>query len=373
MKDVVKMSDIKRLKNKIKDYLKRGKGIFAVDLYTFAKKNGIKKALVKEALESSMPFMINKSYGSKLNPRRNYFMPVRCQTLGHIFFDLAFFPKPTGKNIVGFFVYVELLSKRVYTTLLYNSKNADNCIKSFKSFIRKYKNDYDGRVPVSVTSDREPTLFAEKVRNYFLRQKIQIIYLSNNKNKSFMAENRILALKRLYGQMREYDVQNQRRIKPMDRMLQSLTDTLNNRYISINNITGKFKPKTISHRNFKKYIEWLNNVDYIRQFDTYQFRDDVYRFKFEINQPVKFKVSKLSFNVETFKRSLQSLSNSTFRVKKRFLFLARSHALSPGYLLEAITTLKKRKKADVEKLTFAKEVDLVRYSRPNELHRVSRK
>ena len=353
------MNDLQRLKNKISDDLNRGKGVRTGDIYAFAEKNDIKKALVKKALEDTMAFIINKPYGDKLNPRRNSYMPVRCESLGHIFYDLAFFPKPVGRGVVGFFIYVELLSNRVYTTLLYHSKNADNCITSFKRFIRLYKRDHGGRLPVSMSSDKEPTLFAEKVRTYFLKKHIEIVYLSANKNKAFIAENKILALKRLYGQLKQNDILRGRRVKAMDRMLPSLTETLNDRFITVNNARGKFKPKNINDGNLKDYLTWLNRVDYIRQFDTYQFRNDVYPFKFHENQLVKFKVSKLSFNVDTFKRSLQTLSKKTFKVKKKFLFLARSHALSPGYLLESVTVPKKRKSADLEKLTFAKESDLV--------------
>ena len=139
--------------------------------------------------------MENRGYSDRLRPTRNY-MPCRVNNLGHLFFDLAYFPKPIKPNIIGFFLYVDIFSRRVYTTILRNGKDAENCVASFKQFIRQYKKDFN-RCPRTLSCDKEPSFFAEKVRKYFIGQKIEIIYLSNSRNKSFFSESKIYEIKKL--------------------------------------------------------------------------------------------------------------------------------------------------------------------------------
>ena len=161
----------------------------------------------------------------------------------------------------------------------------------------------------------------------------------------------------------------------MNELLPKLTCVLNDRYITINNRTSNFKPKNINYRNANTFLKWLNKVDYIRSFDVQIFRSDMYNFQYKFDQEVKIKAARLTGGPQSNKRSFHTLSKDIFKIKTRFLFLARNHKLSPGYLIEAITGPKKRKKADVEKLTFVREIDLVPFqltSKQHELYGVSR-
>ena len=346
---------MERLKKKIINDLKSGKGIYTPSLLDYAKKNNISENLVREALKENMAYMTNLSYTDKLNPRRNY-MPRRVYSLGHIQYDLAFFPKPTPKKIIGFFLFVDILSQKVYTTLLLNSKSARNCLISFKKFIKQYNNDYN-RNPSSLASDREPSLLSNIVRNYFSHKKVELLYFTNSKNHAFYAENKILAIKKLYGQLYNYNSAQ----KPMYKILDSLTQTLNNRRLSVNNKYTNFTPNKITYKNINRWLSFLNTHDYIRQFDTYMFRPDVYRFKFNKNDYVKIKSRALTEGPKSNKRSFSTLSQKIFIIKSKFLFLSRGGKLCPGYYLEAYTQPKKKNLSINEKLTFASEKNLVKY------------
>ena len=112
------MSEMERLKKKIINDLKSGKGIYTPSLLDYAKKNNISENLVREALKENMAYMTNLSYTDKLNPHRNY-MQRWVYSLGHIQYDLAFFPKPTPKKIIGFFsVCGHFESKSLYNLII---------------------------------------------------------------------------------------------------------------------------------------------------------------------------------------------------------------------------------------------------------------
>ena len=70
-----------KIKRKLNYNLSHNLGVRARDIYDYAEKNNIDKEIAKKALSECYPFLVNKSWPSNTNPRRNYLV-TRVNTLG---------------------------------------------------------------------------------------------------------------------------------------------------------------------------------------------------------------------------------------------------------------------------------------------------
>ena len=336
--------EMDKIKRKINRDLKNGNGISSVELYNFAKKRNINKNVVRKALRETPAYINNLPYTDRKNPRRRY-MPLRINSLGNLQIDIGYFGQTPGmkapKNIVGFLIAVDVLSRNVWTEIITNDKSAESLIRAFKKFLKVYTNDMK-KNPVCISTDLEGGFTSRKFQEFcYKKNNIQIVYFTDSKTKSMMAEQKILALKRLYNQL--YVAKNGK-IKPMFKIIKKLCDVLNNRFISINNKETPYKSKNIKYNNFKSWLNYLNYTDYVRQFDVYIYRSDFYNFDgLKIGDYVRVKLNMSKLSQKPVRRSNQTLTSKIYRIDKLFLYLTKEKTLSPGCLCSTYTKAKKTK------------------------------
>ena len=218
------MSDL--LQSKIKLWLDSGYGIRGADVYEFAKENNISLLEAKEALQSTLPYLETKHYNDRLSLRRN-FMKTLSYGLGYLHMDLGRFPLDdrTPKSVKGFLCFTDILSSRIWISILRNSKSASAFQNSVKRFLEEYKRDMNGHTPLSIACDLEPSMLSEKIKRFFKRKRMKLIFFRFSKNKAFFSENSILRLKTLYSQLEK----NNPKIKCMYKLIEELKEALNGR------------------------------------------------------------------------------------------------------------------------------------------------
>ena len=218
------MSDL--LQSKIKFWLDSGYGIRGADVYGFAKEHNITLTEAKEALQSTLPYLKTKHYNDKLSTRRN-FMKTLSYCLGFIHMDLGRFPvdERTPKSVKGFLCFTDILSSRIWISILRNSKSASAFQNCVKRFLNEYKRDMNGHTPYSIACDLEPSMLSEKIKRFFKRRRMKLIFFRFSKNKAFFSENSILRLKTLYSQLEK----NNPKMKCMYKSIEKLKEALNSR------------------------------------------------------------------------------------------------------------------------------------------------
>ena len=181
--------------------------------------------------------------------------------------------------------------------------------------------------------------------------------MNNLRFKAFLAENRIYALKKMWNRNNNYRIERNLRSIPMYQTLDTLTENLNKRFLTFEGKVIDYKPADIDETNVGEFVEYLNSIDPLRTTDIYQFDDDDFNYKFNINQKVKLRLKSSSL---VPKRSDSPFFDTTYIITNRFLYLARNKELSEGYLIRPFNP-KRRKLADIRTSTFVVPRDLVSY------------
>ena len=329
------MSVMDLIKAEILKQMEHDNGIYSPTLYEFAKKHRIPRTVVTAALADTLGYLENVPYTRRKNPRGQYPSTQGANGLGCIQFDFFYLVKPIGRLVFGALVFVDILSKRIWTERIYHDKSAVNMLDGIKRFLKSYRRDMKGHYPYLLMSDRERSFTSRLIREYLVdKQKIQLVFFKRP-NKAFLAERMILSIKRLFlaknFQYVHYKSQipSLTPIRDMDLELSKLTKELNARPIVCLNKVTPFKHDEINYENQNTLIDYLDRIDPIRVAENFVFRDDVYPFKYAIGDKVKAIRKSHTFD----KRSQQTLEETIYEVIKRFLFLARNVELSAAYLV----------------------------------------
>ena len=353
------------LKREIIRRIRLGHGIDSVSLLAFARRRQIPTNLVSKALATCLPYLETRPITTKLNPRCAYMKMRGSDNLGTIQFDL-FYPTtdpevPKGR-IHSCLLFVDILSRCIWTEKVYGSKSSPNILAALKRFVAIYRREFNNKTPSVFFSDKETSFQSVAIERYLKRVKITSVYLER-RHKAMLAEKMIGALKRLFAQSRDiyhHYKDDYKLVKPrhMHLEMKKLTSELNKRPIVVNSkIIGQYRPIDLTYRNVARFVKTLNDAFPERRADNYIFRNDNFPFKFQIGNLVKHRL--FNSNAAFFKKSTQTLASSVYIVRKRFLFLAGNMTLQPGYLTSRIKPLKKRKRVNRIKEAFFMETELV--------------
>ena len=246
---------------------------------------------------------------------------------------MGYFPKEvsgkTPNNVKGFILACDILSKCIYVEILYRSKKSDSMISCFRRLLSRYKKKMK-KYPTTISSDLEPSVLSYNFKKYICqKKKIQLVYFFNSNRKAYMAENKIGQIKKLYFQ----NIEGVKKPKPMYKLIKQLETTLNKRNIYINNVKTNYKPSTINYGNVKKFIYLKEKLDPVSKYSNFIYRSDFYNFPVKLNSFVFVKLNSIKVDEAIkFKKSIKSLSNKLFVVRRLFLYLSKNFTLSPGAL-----------------------------------------
>ena len=343
---------MEKLKSKINRLLKNKQGIRVSDLKHFAKERGIDPKLVNLALNQCFPFIQNKPWITK-KPSRAY-LTTRVTSLGSIQCDIGYFNKvpPFKKpaNIKAFIIFIDILSRRIWLEIIYNSRGAEDVLNSMKRFLERYKREFK-KYPFSLTSDMEGSLTSKRVMSFFNKNNIELLTLENSLHKCYFCENYINQLKRLYFMLIN-DTNKKNEKKPMYKMLPILENALNGRFIIIDGHMTKFKPKNLNFKNYKQFLKTACDLNPALEYSSYTYRCDGYNFGFETDNLVYIKLNDIQTGKQINDRlSTRSISKKVFKIKKLFLYAAKDMKLTPGAICEQVYP-KMRNKISKNKFFF---------------------
>ena len=264
------------------------------------------------------------------------------------------------KNIIGFLLGVDVVSKYVYVQNINNSKRPRDLINSLSKILSRYRARHNGQNVLSLSVDLERSFISREFVNYVCRnQKISLFYFELNAKKAMLAETFIKNIKRLYFQNKaqfDLDTNGSKSYPSMSKLLQTLANKLNERQISVDGKLIEVKPKTINKGNVNRYMDEVKKLCPALKYGSFVIDSSKYNFdNLKVGDIVKIKRSFLSYDsLSRTKRTEATLSSKLYQIDKLFVYLSKDLYINGGCLVSQFNPIKStaRKEGYPEKYFF---------------------
>ena len=316
------------------------------DMLEHAKRERLGKISVKklnEALQVDPVYMFNLHQQKERSKSRGY-RPVLASNLGYLHCDIGFFPKSKHYSTPvtfqsGFFVAVDVLSRKKFAFPLRKNRKANSMVSAIQTLIASH--EAAGLVhPIrGISFDRERSVVGKVVQAFLREKRIKFTAFRHSKSKAKFAEGAIRLYRTLVSRLeRSENVKRKAATKggPPPRrwwnLLGRATNILNRQEIVIGGKRTGFAPDDVSDDNLDDFLSAVYKA--APAYSAAQFAVDPRHasFKFSVGDFVRAKLIATSSAVIGEKRSETNLTDSVFRIVKARPYVSRQLGLGNEYL-----------------------------------------
>jgi len=286
---------------------------------------------VKEAVRVH-PSYLQVVHQQRERRKSRKYRPILAQTLGYLHGDIAFFSvksqyytPPTFRS--GILVFCDVVSHFVYIEILRKNRKADEIVNALQRLLKKHAAHHEHPIR-GISFDRERSFMSDKVQTFLKANHIKFTSFQFTSSKSKLAENTI-------GRIREVLETKEHFINykiPWWRMLEEVEHELNHRLIIIENkAIENFTPSSITESNLSTFLNLVHSASPSFYFGQFKLNDASHNYQYPLGARVKAKLVVTSSAVLGTKRSTQHLSDETFVIAQRRLYVKKNHSVGELY------------------------------------------